>query len=102
MNHALVMVDHILVVFGGYYFNHHYDDTWFYNTTTRQIFALYVKYRCDACLIAKLYSWRYLSQNTCYLETLASALTRVQLPTYWAWSASLSSPANGPLSANCR
>ena len=36
MNHALVMVDHLLVVFGGYYFNHHYDDTWFFNTTTRR------------------------------------------------------------------
>ncbi|CAM9926416.1 unnamed protein product, partial [Hapterophycus canaliculatus] len=36
MNHALVMVDHVLVIFGGYYFNHHYDDTWFFNTTTRR------------------------------------------------------------------
>ncbi|CBN78621.1 conserved unknown protein [Ectocarpus siliculosus] len=34
MNHMMVMVDHILVVFGGFYFNHHYDDTWFFNTTT--------------------------------------------------------------------
>lgn len=37
MNHVLVMVDHMLVVFGGYYFNHHYDDTWFFNTITRLV-----------------------------------------------------------------
>ncbi|CAN0202808.1 unnamed protein product [Ectocarpus sp. 6 AP-2014] len=36
MNHVMIMVDHILVVFGGFYFNHHYDDTWFFNTTTRR------------------------------------------------------------------
>lgn len=35
MDHTLVKVDHLLVVFGGYYFNHHYDDTWFFNTSTR-------------------------------------------------------------------
>lgn len=35
MDHVLVKVDELLVVFGGYYYNHHYDDTWFFDTSNR-------------------------------------------------------------------
>ncbi|CAM9574615.1 unnamed protein product, partial [Discosporangium mesarthrocarpum] len=34
MDHIMVKVDDLLIMFGGYYHNHHYEDTWHFNTTS--------------------------------------------------------------------
>lgn len=63
------MVDHLLVVFGGYFFNHHYDDTWFFNTTSRQ--AVRSQLLLARVLTKKLKA----SANACFISLSAGRQT---------------------------